>query len=275
MGYVGHVERNGARHCVTQLSVLVAACSAEAFGFDSLTAPHQTLLSPAILTHMGRLLLLFLVIPIAELALLIELGRHIGTLATVALIFVTALLGSYLARQQGLSVLRNMQTEMAQGRLPAGSIIDGVMILLAGAVLITPRHPDRCLRVPDPGPRHTPLDQSFSVETTRKSRQARDGACPRSLRRGLGALSIASGSRRPFTPPSPSRLTPRPTCFRKRSRAWQPARRGARIPACRVANLGDIGFAVLGVGCCPSAAGSVHDTGVVVRSVPWRHGQDG
>ena len=87
---------------------------------------------------MGRLLLLFLVIPIAELALLIEIGRHIGTLSTLALIFVTALVGSYLARQQGLSVLRNLQTEMAQGRLPAGSIIDGVLILLAGAVLITP-----------------------------------------------------------------------------------------------------------------------------------------
>ena len=87
---------------------------------------------------MGRLLLLFLVIPIAELALLIEVGRHIGTLSTVALIFVTALLGSYLARQQGLSVLRNMQLEMAEGRLPAGSIVDGVLILVAGAVLITP-----------------------------------------------------------------------------------------------------------------------------------------
>ena len=87
---------------------------------------------------MGRLLLLFLVVPIAELALLIEIGRHIGTLSTLALIFVTALLGSYLARQQGLSVLRNMQKEMAEGRLPAGSIIDGVLILLAGAVLITP-----------------------------------------------------------------------------------------------------------------------------------------
>ena len=39
--------------------------------------------------------------------------------------------------------------------------------------------------------------------------------------------------------------------------------------------LATLVFAVLGVGCCPSAAGSVHDTGVVVRSVPWRHGQDG
>ncbi len=87
---------------------------------------------------MGRLLLLFLVVPILELALLIEVGRHIGTLPTLALIFATALLGSYLARQQGLSVLRNMQAEMAQGRLPAGSIIDGVLILLAGAVLVTP-----------------------------------------------------------------------------------------------------------------------------------------
>ena len=87
---------------------------------------------------MGRLLLLFLIVPIAELYLLIEIGQRIGTISTLALIFLTALLGSALARRQGLGVLRRMQSEMAEGRLPASSMVDGVLILLAGAVLITP-----------------------------------------------------------------------------------------------------------------------------------------
>ena len=87
---------------------------------------------------MGRLLLLFLIVPIAELYLLIEIGQRIGTVSTLALIFLTALLGSALARRQGLAVLRGMQAEMGQGRLPASSMVDGVLILLAGAVLITP-----------------------------------------------------------------------------------------------------------------------------------------
>ena len=87
---------------------------------------------------MGRLLLLFLIFPIAELYLLIEIGQRIGTISTLALIFLTALLGSALARRQGLGVLRRMQSEMAEGRLPASSMVDGVLILLAGAVLITP-----------------------------------------------------------------------------------------------------------------------------------------
>ena len=87
---------------------------------------------------MGRLLLLFLIVPIVELYLLIEIGQRIGTVSTLALIFLTALLGSALARRQGLGVLRRIQAEMAQGRLPASSMVDGVLILLAGAVLITP-----------------------------------------------------------------------------------------------------------------------------------------
>ena len=86
----------------------------------------------------GRLLLLFLIVPIVELYLLIEIGQRIGTVSTLALIFLTALLGSALARRQGLGVLRRMQAEMAQGRRPASSMVDGVLILLAGAVLITP-----------------------------------------------------------------------------------------------------------------------------------------
>lgn len=87
---------------------------------------------------MVRLLLLFISVPAVELAFLIELGRQIGTLATLGLIGVTGMLGAFLARRQGLGVLRQVRAEMAAGRLPAGSIVDGIIILLAGALLITP-----------------------------------------------------------------------------------------------------------------------------------------
>lgn len=87
---------------------------------------------------MGRLLLLFILVPAIELALLIELGRHIGTLPTLGLVAATGVLGASLARLQGLGVFRQMQSELAAGRLPANSIVDGVIILLAGAMLITP-----------------------------------------------------------------------------------------------------------------------------------------
>lgn len=87
---------------------------------------------------MGRLLLLFVAVPAVELALLIEIGSRIGTLATLALIAVTGVAGASLARRQGLRVVRGLQSEVAEGRLPAAVLVDGVIILIAGALLITP-----------------------------------------------------------------------------------------------------------------------------------------
>ena len=83
---------------------------------------------------MFKILALFLLLPLIELALLIEIGSHIGTVATVALILATGAL----ARSQGLEVLRRLRAETAAGRLPAAPLVDGVIILLAGAVLLTP-----------------------------------------------------------------------------------------------------------------------------------------
>lgn len=85
-----------------------------------------------------RLLLLFILVPAAELALLIEIGQLIGTLPTLGLIALTGILGAGLTRLQGLGVVRRMRREVHEGRLPAGSLIDGVIILIAGALLITP-----------------------------------------------------------------------------------------------------------------------------------------
>ena len=67
-----------------------------------------------------------------------ELGQQIGTWATLAVIISTGGLGAYLARSQGLAVLRQMRVEMAEGRLPSVLLVDSVIIILAAAVLLTP-----------------------------------------------------------------------------------------------------------------------------------------
>ena len=96
---------------------------------------------PRALCHdlgVGRLLLLFIIVPAVELALLIEVGNRIGTLATLGLIVATGVVGAALARSQGLSVLGQVQRDLAEGRLPAGALVDGAIILVAGALLMTP-----------------------------------------------------------------------------------------------------------------------------------------
>ncbi len=85
-----------------------------------------------------RLLLLFTVVPLFELALLIQLGRLIGLAPTIALVLITGAAGAALARWQGLATLRRVQNEMAEGRVPTGALVDGLLILVAGAVLLTP-----------------------------------------------------------------------------------------------------------------------------------------
>lgn len=87
---------------------------------------------------MLRLVLLFTILPAIELALLIEIGRRIGTLETIGLIVVTGVVGAALARYQGIAVLRRSQRELAEGQMPAAALMDGVIILVAAALLVTP-----------------------------------------------------------------------------------------------------------------------------------------
>ncbi len=85
-----------------------------------------------------RLFLAFSVIPFVELALLIEMGRRLGTLATVSLVVLTALVGGYLARWQGVSVVNRIQGELAIGRMPALELLDGLLVLIGSLFLLTP-----------------------------------------------------------------------------------------------------------------------------------------
>ncbi len=84
------------------------------------------------------LFILFLTIPLIEIMLLIEIGRVVGAVYTIALVIGTAALGAALLRNQGLATLAKVQLNMDQGNLPATELIEGLMLLIAGALLLTP-----------------------------------------------------------------------------------------------------------------------------------------
>lgn len=86
----------------------------------------------------GRLLLLFTIVPIVELTLLVWLGGRIGFWPTVGLIAGTAVLGSYLAHREGLSVLARFRARVASGGMPGSELSDGLIVLVSGAFLLTP-----------------------------------------------------------------------------------------------------------------------------------------
>lgn len=85
-----------------------------------------------------KLLILFTIIPIAELYLLIKIGGLIGALNTVLIIFLTAVIGAYLAKTQGFIVIRKINQALKEGRLPARELLDGLFVLLGGFTLLTP-----------------------------------------------------------------------------------------------------------------------------------------
>ncbi|MEQ8604923.1 MAG: FxsA family protein [Marivibrio sp.] len=87
---------------------------------------------------MPVLLLLFIAVPIAEIALFIEIGDVIGLWPTLATIVVTALVGATLVRQQGVAALNRAQAALAEDRFPVEEVVTGVCLLIAGALLLTP-----------------------------------------------------------------------------------------------------------------------------------------
>jgi UPF0716 protein FxsA len=87
---------------------------------------------------MHILLLLFILVPLGEIYLLIQVGGVIGALPTIGLVVLTALIGATLIRHQGLSTLARAQRSMDEGQLPATELLEGAVILVSGALLLTP-----------------------------------------------------------------------------------------------------------------------------------------
>ena len=84
------------------------------------------------------LFLLFLIVPVVEIYFLIKVGSVIGALNTIALVVGTAMLGAYLLKRQGLSTFARVQETMARGEIPAIEMMEGIVLLVTGALLLTP-----------------------------------------------------------------------------------------------------------------------------------------
>jgi UPF0716 protein FxsA len=85
-----------------------------------------------------RLLALFILLPLVELAILIQVGQWIGVLWTLALVVATGFLGAALARRHGVRAWIAIRDELRAGRMPAAALADGLLILIGGIVLLTP-----------------------------------------------------------------------------------------------------------------------------------------
>jgi UPF0716 protein FxsA len=84
------------------------------------------------------LVLLFIVVPIVELYVIIQVGQEIGALPTIAILVADSVLGSVLLRSQGRGVWRRFNAALAEGRPPAREVLDGVLVIFGGALLLTP-----------------------------------------------------------------------------------------------------------------------------------------
>jgi UPF0716 protein FxsA len=93
------------------------------------------------------LAVVFLVVPVAELAVIIAVGSEIGVFNTIGLLIVVSVVGAWLAKREGLGVLRRIQAQLDAGRMPGTELVDGFLVLFAGALLLTPGFLTDCLAI--------------------------------------------------------------------------------------------------------------------------------
>jgi len=87
---------------------------------------------------LGPLILLFLAVPIAELYVIIQVGHVLGVLDTLVLLVVISMAGAWLVKREGIGVLRRIREQSRAGVVPGKELVDGGLILLAGALMLTP-----------------------------------------------------------------------------------------------------------------------------------------
>lgn len=86
----------------------------------------------------GILLLVFIVVPVVELYVIVQVAGGIGILETLAVLFTVSVVGASLVRRQGMSVIAKIQRQLANGAMPGKELVDGGLVLFAGALLLTP-----------------------------------------------------------------------------------------------------------------------------------------
>lgn len=86
----------------------------------------------------GLLFLAFLVVPFLELFVILKVGSELGALNTIVLLVLVSVVGAWLVKREGVAVVRRAQARIQAGGVPAKELIDGVLILFAGALLLTP-----------------------------------------------------------------------------------------------------------------------------------------
>jgi UPF0716 protein FxsA len=84
------------------------------------------------------LVLVFLVMPLLELAVIIQIGAAIGVLNTIGLLLLSSIVGGWLMKREGLGVLRRIQGAVAEGRVPGKELADAALILFGGALMVAP-----------------------------------------------------------------------------------------------------------------------------------------
>jgi len=84
------------------------------------------------------LVALFIVVPLVEIAVIIQVGSWIGVLETIALLLLVSIVGAWLVKQQGLGVMRRIMRERDEGKVPGAALFDAALILVAGVLLLTP-----------------------------------------------------------------------------------------------------------------------------------------
>ncbi len=137
----------------------------------------------------GKLLLLFTVVPLVELYLLLVIGSSIGFWPTVAIVLTTGLLGAWLAKSEGLRVYRKWQASLAQGRLPEEGVLGGLLVLVGGVLLDHAGDPHRPHRPPsalsaDSPPRRGAVEEGRREADPRGNGARRLDARGRRLRAG-------------------------------------------------------------------------------------------
>ena len=135
----------------------------------------------------GLLALLFLVVPIAELYVIVQVAGGIGIAETILLLIVISVVGAWLAKWAGIGVLARLQATVRQGRVPSAELVDGGLVLLAGALMISPGFLSDCVAI---------------LLLLPPTRAIARHALLRRIRAGGGLITVVTGGRRARSQPS-------------------------------------------------------------------------